>query len=320
MFKALRERLAGWRQRAAAEVKAENPTAVIGDTARKLKEDKLEEILYALEMALLESDVAFPVAKEIVDDLAEDLRGKRVSREVTLEQGVETALRDAITKAMTVPTIDLFEIIKGHPKPVVIMFVGVNGTGKTTTIAKMAQHFRARRGMERILLVAGDTFRAAAIDQLKIWGQRVGADVVAHQPGADPGAVAFDAWQAAHARHADYLIVDTAGRLQTKFNLMKELEKIARVLQKNDATAPHETFLVLDAVTGQNGLQQAREFKKSTPLTGLILTKLDGTAKGGIVVAIARELGLPIRFVGTGEQINDLVPFDAEAYANSLFD
>jgi fused signal recognition particle receptor len=202
--------------------------------------------------------------------------------------------------------------------PRVVLVVGVNGSGKTTSIAKLTQYYKAQN--KKVILAAADTFRAAAIDQLKIWGQRVGVDVVAHQPGADPGAVAFDAWQAANARHADYLIVDTAGRLQTKYNLMKELEKIARVLQKNDSTAPHETFLVLDAVTGQNGLQQAREFKKATPLTGLILAKLDGTAKGGIVFAIARELQVPIRFIGTGETLDDLAEFDAKEFVEGLFE
>jgi fused signal recognition particle receptor len=170
------------------------------------------------------------------------------------------------------------------------------------------------------MLAAGDTFRAAAIDQLKIWGERAGVDVIAHQPEADPGAVAFDAWQSARARGADVLIVDTAGRLQSKVNLMKELEKISRVLQKNDPAAPQETLLVLDAVTGQNGLAQAREFKKSVPLTGLILAKLDGTAKGGVVFAIAKELGLPIRYIGTGEGIDDFSAFDAQEFVNDLFE
>jgi fused signal recognition particle receptor len=202
--------------------------------------------------------------------------------------------------------------------PRVTLVVGVNGSGKTTSIAKLTQYYKSQN--KKVVLAAADTFRAAAIEQLKIWGQRVGVDVVAHQPDADPGAVAFDAWQAAKARHADYLIVDTAGRLQTKFNLMKELEKIARVLQKNDPTAPHETLLVLDAVTGQNGLQQARAFKESTPLTGLILTKLDGTAKGGIVFAIAKQIGVPIRFVGTGEGIDDFAEFDAKEFVDGLFE
>ena len=198
------------------------------------------------------------------------------------------------------------------------MIVGVNGSGKTTSIGKLTNYLKAQN--KKVILAAGDTFRAAAIEQLKIWGERNGVDVVAHQQDSDPGAVVYDAWQAAHARRADYLVVDTAGRLQTKFNLMKELEKIARVLQKNDPNAPHETLLVLDAVTGQNGLQQAREFKKTVPLTGLILTKLDGTAKGGIVFAIAQELQLPIQYIGTGETLDDFAEFDAQEFVEGLFE
>lgn len=200
--------------------------------------------------------------------------------------------------------------------PYVILVVGVNGSGKTTSIAKLAALHKASG--RKVLLAAGDTFRAAAIDQLKIWGDRVGVDVIAHQPNSDPAAVAYDAWEAARARKAEIVIVDTAGRLQTKYNLMQEMEKIARVLKRNDPAAPHETLLVLDAVTGQNGLTQAREFKKSVPLTGLILTKLDGTAKGGIVFAIARELKVPIKFVGTGERVDDLAPFDPKEFVDDL--
>lgn len=202
--------------------------------------------------------------------------------------------------------------------PYVILMVGVNGAGKTTSIGKLAQYFKSQG--KQVLLAAGDTFRAAAIEQLQVWGDRVKVDVIAHQQGADPGAVAFDAWQSAKARNADVLIVDTAGRLQSKTNLMKELEKIARVLQKNDPTAPHETLLVLDAVTGQNGLSQAREFKKSVPLTGIVLAKLDGTAKGGIVFAIAKELKLPIKYIGTGEKIDDFASFDAKEFVEDLFE
>jgi fused signal recognition particle receptor len=202
--------------------------------------------------------------------------------------------------------------------PYVILIVGVNGSGKTTSIAKLAALHKASG--RRVLLAAGDTFRAAAIDQLEIWGKRVGVDVIAHQPGSDPAAVAYDAWEAARARNVDVLIVDTAGRLQTKFNLMQELEKTARVLKKQDPTAPQETLLVMDAVTGQNGLSQAREFKKAVPLSGLILTKLDGTAKGGIVFAIAKELKLPIKFIGTGEGVDDFAPFDPQDFVNDLLE
>ena len=200
----------------------------------------------------------------------------------------------------------------------VILVVGVNGSGKTTSIAKLAW-FHLRRG-DKVMLAAADTFRAAAIDQLKIWGGRVGAEVVGHQPGADPGAVLFDAISSAQSRRVDVLIVDTAGRLQTKHNLMQELGKIARVAARQCPGAPHETLLVVDAATGQNGLSQARLFSEVTPVTGLFLTKIDGTAKGGIVFAIERELGLPVLFLGTGEHAEDVAQFDAEAFVEELFE
>jgi fused signal recognition particle receptor len=202
--------------------------------------------------------------------------------------------------------------------PRVIFIVGVNGAGKTTSIGKLANRLR-QEGL-RVVLCAADTFRAAAVEQLEIWAQRNSIEVIKQKSGADPAAVVYDAMAAAKARSADAVIVDTAGRLHTKSNLMAELEKMKRTAAKVIPGAPHDVLLVLDATTGQNGLAQAREFTSAVAVTGIILTKLDGTAKGGIVVAIARELGLPIRFVGTGEQINDMVPFDAETYANSLFD
>jgi fused signal recognition particle receptor len=194
----------------------------------------------------------------------------------------------------------------------------VNGSGKTTTIAKLTHYYRGLG--KRVVLAAADTFRAAAIDQLKLWGERVGVDVIAHEPGADPGAVVYDALQAAQSRNAEILIVDTAGRLHTKFNLMQELKKVRGVLQKNVHRAPHETWLVLDATTGQNALLQARKFKEDIGVTGLIVAKLDSTAKGGIVFAIARELDLPIRFVCTGEKVEDLAEFDAQAFVDGLFE
>jgi fused signal recognition particle receptor len=200
----------------------------------------------------------------------------------------------------------------------VIFIVGVNGAGKTTSIGKLAN--RLRQEGRSVVLCAADTFRAAAVEQLEIWAQRNGIEVIKQKSGADPAAVVYDAMAAARARSADVVIVDTAGRLHTKSNLMAELEKMKRTAAKVIPGAPHDVLLVLDATTGQNGLSQAREFTSTVAVTGIILTKLDGTAKGGIVVAISRELGLPIRFVGTGEQINDMVPFDAETYANSLFD
>jgi fused signal recognition particle receptor len=270
-----------------------------------------EEFWSGLEETLIGADVGVETTVELVDKL----RARADKEHVREATRVQEMLKEELTAILEVQG---YKVKVQSSIPCVVLVVGVNGSGKTTSIAKLTNYYKAQD--KKVILAAADTFRAAAIDQLKIWGQRVGVDVVAHQPGADPGAVAFDAWQAANARHADYLIVDTAGRLQTKFNLMKELEKIARVLQKNDASAPHETFLVLDAVTGQNGLQQAREFKKATPLTGLILTKLDGTAKGGIVFAIAKELQVPIRFIGTGETMDDFAEFDAKEFVEGLFE
>jgi fused signal recognition particle receptor len=200
----------------------------------------------------------------------------------------------------------------------VILVVGVNGTGKTTTIGKLANILRGAG--KSVLLCAADTFRAAAIEQLEVWGDRTGTEVIKTKPGGDPAAVLFDALQAAKARNIDYIVVDTAGRLHTKSSLMVELEKMRRTAQRFIVGAPHETLLVVDATTGQNGLQQAKLFTESAGVTGIVLTKLDGTAKGGIVVAIANELGVPVRYVGVGEQRGDLLPFDPKTFVDSLFD
>jgi fused signal recognition particle receptor len=199
----------------------------------------------------------------------------------------------------------------------VILFVGVNGVGKTTTIGKLAHRFKQQG--KQVLLAAGDTFRAGAIEQLEVWGQRVGVDVIKHQSGADPAAVVFDAVQAAKNRKVDILLCDTAGRLQNKANLMEELNKIYRVLQREVPGAPHEVLLVLDATTGQNALSQAKMFREKSGVTGIVLTKLDGTAKGGIVIAIRRELGIPVKFVGLGEKMDDLQEFDSEQFVHALF-
>ena len=199
----------------------------------------------------------------------------------------------------------------------VVLVVGVNGSGKTTTIAKLAHIYQ--QGSYRVTLAAADTFRAAAISQLQTWGERAGVSVIAHQPGADPGAVVFDAIKSSQARGAGLVIVDTAGRLHTKHNLMKELEKMHGIMARQVHEAPHETLLVLDATTGQNAVSQARHFKESVGITGVVLAKLDGTAKGGVVFAIARELGVPVRFVGTGEKIGDLAEFDAQSFVDGLF-
>ena len=219
----------------------------------------------------------------------------------------------------------LLEVLQANDRPLayvdeppaVIMVVGVNGAGKTTTIGKLASHLKAEG--HTVLLCAADTFRAAAVEQLEVWGERTDTRVIRQQTGADPSAVMFDALQAAKSGKIDYVIVDTAGRLQTKTNLMAELEKMRRTAARVIPDAPHEVLLVLDATTGQNGLEQARKFTETSGVTGIVLTKLDGTAKGGVIVAIARELALPIRFIGVGEKVEDLLPFDPEAFIDSLF-
>lgn len=240
----------------------------------------------------------------------------------------ETAARRGLTRASDVKQVLRQEMINllrnSHILNInrdrllnIVLVVGVNGSGKTTTIAKLAHRYREQG--YRVTLAAADTFRAAAISQLQMWGERAGATVIAHQPGADPGAVVFDAIKSCQARGATLLIVDTAGRLHTKYNLMKELEKLRVIMARQVHEAPHETLLVLDATTGQNAISQARHFKESVNVTGVVLAKLDGTAKGGVVFAITRELGLPVRFVGTGEQLSDLEEFDAESFVDGLF-
>ena len=203
------------------------------------------------------------------------------------------------------------------PRPAIILVVGVNGTGKTTSIGKLAHAYR--QAGQKVLLAAADTFRAAAIDQLKQWGELAGVDVIAHQQGADPGAVVFDAIQAAEARDADLLIIDTAGRLHTKFHLMEELRKVNRIIQRKDPTAPHEVLLVLDATSGQNALHQAKYFTEAVGVTGILLAKLDGTAKGGVIFAVCDQLGVPVRFIGTGEKASDLAPFEPKQFVDALF-
>ncbi|PYT53876.1 MAG: signal recognition particle-docking protein FtsY [Acidobacteria bacterium] len=277
-------------------------------------------ILKDLGTALLSADLGVKPTREILDAVREKMDRNALSDGAQLKREIKSHIV-RILNAPSKPDIAGASGVAASPNgggTRVIFVVGVNGAGKTTSIGKLAN--RLRQEGRSVVLCAADTFRAAAIEQLEIWAQRNGVEVIKQKPGADPAAVVYDAVAAAKARSADVVIVDTAGRLHTKSNLMAELEKMKRTAAKVIPGAPHDVLLVLDATTGQNGLAQAREFTSTVGITGIILTKLDGTAKGGIVVAISRELGLPIRFVGTGEQINDMVPFDAETYANSLFD
>ena len=277
-------------------------------------------ILKDLETALLSADLGVKPTREILDAVREKMERNALSDAAQLKREIKSHIV-RILNAPSKPDIASASGVAASPNgggTRVIFVVGVNGAGKTTSIGKLAN--RLRQEGRSVVLCAADTFRAAAVEQLEIWAQRNGIEVIKQKSGADPAAVVYDAVAAAKARAADVVIVDTAGRLHTKSNLMAELEKMKRTAAKVIPGAPHDVLLVLDATTGQNGLAQAREFTSTVNVTGIILTKLDGTAKGGIVVAISRELGLPIRFVGTGEQINDMVPFDAETYANSLFD
>jgi fused signal recognition particle receptor len=273
------------------------------------------QLLKELESALLSADIGVRTTKEVLAALRAQVNEHKIDDAEQLREELKRQLVGILAApASAIPSSDG----ANAPSPRVLFVVGVNGTGKTTTIGKLANRWKKEGAT--VVLCAADTFRAAAIEQIEVWARRSGVEIIKQKSGADPSAVIYDALSAAQSRHADVVIVDTAGRLHTKSNLMTELEKMKRTAAKLVPGAPHEVFLVLDATTGQNGLNQAREFWSHAGVTGIVLTKLDGTAKGGIVVAIARELNLPIRFVGTGEQIDDLVPFDAQAYVNSLFD
>lgn len=274
----------------------------------------IEETLWdELEELLISADVGVATTTKLIERVKE-----RVSRERLMEAPqIRSALKEEMVAMLRGDAAPREAPLALAPSgPTVILVVGVNGTGKTLSIAKLAYSFKGQG--KRVIMAAADTFRAAAIDQLKILGQRVGAEVVSHQPGADPGAVVFDSLEAARGRHADVVIIDTAGRLHTKFNLMEELKKIKRVASRSDPQAPHEVLLVLDATTGQNGLSQARYFTDAVGVTGVFLAKLDGTAKGGIVLAICDELEMPILFIGTGEALDDLAPFDAQTFVEAL--
>jgi fused signal recognition particle receptor len=269
-----------------------------------------DDLLEDLESLLLMADVGFETTRRIMDDLSE----KALRREMDDPAVLQQALRDHLAAILQRVEVPLEAPQNG--KPLVIMMVGVNGAGKTTTIGKLTQ--RLQREGKQVMLAAGDTFRAAAVEQLETWGERNNAPVIAQRHGADPASVIFDALQAAQARGFDVLIADTAGRLHTKNNLMDELAKIARVLKKLDADAPHEVMLVVDASIGQNALNQAIEFNRALKLTGITVTKLDGTAKGGIIFSIADQLEVPIRYIGIGEGVDDLRPFHADDFVQAV--
>jgi fused signal recognition particle receptor len=271
---------------------------------RKIDEDLLEE----LEEIFISGDVGVSTALNVIDNIRERVRKERYES----SEELDALIKDEVAALLEVPPGD----ISSH-QPAVIMVVGVNGTGKTTSIAKLG-HYYKQKG-KSVLLAAADTFRAAAIDQLQIWGERIGCDVIKHQPNADPAAVAYDAIIAAKARKVDYLIIDTAGRLHTKVNLMSELNKIMRVIEGQIPGAPHEVILVLDAGNGQNALNQAKEFVKSANVNAIFLSKLDGTAKGGVVLSIRNELGIPVKYIGLGEKITDMDIFNPQEFVQGLF-
>jgi fused signal recognition particle receptor len=272
-----------------------------------VREGSLEQ----LEQLLLEADFGVPVTLRLVEDVGRQAQLGKVKTDVEFRDALERGIEEALRAGRSDPAL-----IFASEKPTVILVAGINGAGKTTFIGKLSQRL-AHEG-KRVLLAAGDTFRAGAIEQLKVWGQRTGADFVGANAGADPAAVAFQAIDAGITRHADVVIIDTAGRLHTSASLMEELRKVNRVVAKRLPGAPHESLLVLDGTIGQNAVQQAREFSGAIPITGLVVTKLDGTARGGIVVAAHEAIDVPVKFLGTGEQAGDLIPFDAAVFAREL--
>jgi fused signal recognition particle receptor len=269
------------------------------------------DVLDELEYALITADIGVKTVNEILEHVRQRVDRKQSADAPAVKALVREHLLGVLQSVERIPA-------RVDQPPLVVMIVGVNGSGKTTTIGKLARRYQGSGNT--VLLCAADTFRAAAIEQLEVWGERTSSEVIRQQTGSDPSAVLFDALQSAKARKVDVVMVDTAGRLHTKSNLMAELEKMRRTAGRVVEGSPHEVLLVLDATTGQNGLEQARRFTETSGVTGLVLTKLDGTAKGGVVVAIARELNLPIRYVGVGEQVDDLIPFDPESFVASLFD
>jgi fused signal recognition particle receptor len=270
-----------------------------------------DQAMESMEESLIAADVGVKAA----DKLIQALRKQPPSGERDPAEEMTERLQQAMVEILT-PKVEATPPLSARPW--VILFLGVNGVGKTTTIGKIAAQYR--EAGKKVLLVAGDTFRAAAIEQLEAWGKRADVDVIKHRAGSDPSAVVFDGMQAAKSRGIDVLLIDTAGRLHTKVHLIEELKKIRRVIAREQAAAPHETLLVLDATTGQNGLQQARVFKEATNISGIVLTKLDGTAKGGVIISIQEELGVPVRYIGVGEEVEDLQPFEPASFVQALFE
>jgi fused signal recognition particle receptor len=275
---------------------------------RRWDEDSLAE----MEESLIAADVGVKASEKLIAAL----RRRAPNGSDVLAQEMASRLQEAMVEMLQAPAPPKIPHLSARPW--VVIFLGVNGVGKTTTIGKLAAQYRGAG--KKVLLVAGDTFRAAAIEQLDVWGQRIGVDVVKHRAGADPSAVVFDGMQAAKSRGTDVLLIDTAGRLHTKIHLVEELKKIRRVITREQPDAPHETLLVMDATTGQNALQQARVFKEAADITGIVLTKLDGTAKGGVIISIQEELAVPVKYIGIGEEIEDLQVFDPASFARALLE
>lgn len=316
-FKRLKESIASKTEAVTNKFKeglAKTRDAFVGQvTDLFTRRKKIDEAFFEeLEEILIGADVGVNTVMELIEDLRDEVKKRRIEQPSELQPILSEKLVGLLTDSGEPSQL------KMNPNGItVILFVGVNGVGKTTTIGKLAHRFKQEG--KKVLLAAGDTFRAGAIEQLQVWGERVGVEVISQQAGSDPAAVMYDAVQAAKQRGVDVLLCDTAGRLQNKANLMEELSKIYRVIQREIPSAPHETLLVLDAATGQNALQQAKLFGEKSGVSGLVLTKLDGTAKGGIVIAIRREMSLPVKFVGLGEKMDDLEPFDAEQFVHALF-
>lgn len=269
-----------------------------------------DEFLDELEEALIMADVGVKTTDYLMKEIRKGIKSKEIKNPEDLKPFIQKQISEILGGTTVKEKIT-------DDTPIVILVIGVNGVGKTTTIGKLGNYYKQEG--KSVMFAAADTFRAAAIDQLEIWGNRVGVDVIKHTEGADPAAVAFDAVQSAKARKVDVLIIDTAGRLHTKYNLMEELKKVTRVIQREIPKAPHETLLVLDATTGQNAINQAQIFSKAAGISGLVLTKLDGTAKGGVVIGMKAELDIPVKWIGVGEEIDDLRPFDSDSFAEALF-